>query len=90
MIQAEIDTFLSSFSDNLLLEIAVSPSTLGELEVTLLKMLMRTRKMVTRSVIRPGTISGGMRKLTQDTVKIVKVKMKLIPYLPRTKSPEGR
>ena len=40
---------------------AVRPSTLGELEVTLLKMLMRTRNIVTRSVIRPGTISGGMR-----------------------------
>ena len=52
----------------LILEMAVSPSTLGEFEVTLLKMLMSTRKMVTRSVIRPGTISGGMRKLTQDTV----------------------
>ena len=52
-----------------ILEIAVSPSTLGELEVTLLKMLMSTRKMVTRSVILPGTISGGMRKLTQDTGK---------------------
>ena len=42
---------------------------MGELEVTLLKMLMSTRKMVTRSVILPGTISGGMRKLTQDTDK---------------------
>ena len=43
---------------------AVSPSTLGEFEVTLLKILIKTRKMVTRSVILPGTISGGIRKLT--------------------------
>ena len=74
-----------------LLEIAVSPSTFGELEVTLLKMLISTRKMVTRSVIRPGTISGGMRKLTQDTDKNTKIRIKvLLPYLPRTKRPEGR
>ena len=58
-----------------LLEIAVRPSTLGELEVTLLKILIKTRKMVTSRVILPGTISGGMRKLTQETI---------------TKSPEGR
>ena len=69
----------------------MSPSTFGELEVTLLKMLMRTRKMVTRSVILPGTISGGMRKLTQDTGKSVRIIVNtLLTELPRTKRPEGR
>ena len=43
------------------------PSTFGEFEVTLLKMLIKTRKMVTSRVILPGTISGGIRKLTQET-----------------------
>ena len=47
--------------DKSLLDMAVKPSTLGELEVTLLKMLIKTRKIVTSSVIRPGTISGGIR-----------------------------
>ena len=45
-------------------EIEVRPSTLGELLVMLLKMLINTRKRVTSRVILPGTISGGMRKLT--------------------------
>ena len=46
---------------------AVIPSTLGETLVMVLKMLVSTRKRVTRRAIRPGTTSGGMRKLTQDT-----------------------
>ena len=41
----------------------------------MLKMLIRTRKRVMSSAILPATISGGMRKLTQETT---------------TKSPEGR
>ena len=45
---------------------AVKPSTLGELEVTLLKMLIKTRNIVTSSVIRPGTISGGIRGLESE------------------------
>ena len=48
--------------------IAVSPSAFGMLLVMVLKMLTRTRNTVTRSVIRPGTISGGTRKLIQDTM----------------------
>jgi len=44
-------------------EIEVSPSTFGELLVILVKILIKTRNNVTKSVIRPGTISGGMRKL---------------------------
>ena len=36
-------------------DIAVIPSVLGETLVTLLKMLMRTRKRVTRRAILPGT-----------------------------------
>ena len=35
---------------------AVRPSTLGELEVTLLKMLINTRNMVTSRVMRPSRI----------------------------------
>ena len=54
---------------------AVRPSTLGEFDVTLLKILIKTRKMVTSKVILPGTISGGIRKLTHDT---------------RTNKPDGR
>ena len=46
---------------------AVIPSTLGETLVMVLKMLVSTRKRVTKRAIRPGTTSGGMRKLTQDT-----------------------
>ena len=46
---------------------AVIPSVLGEILVMELKMLVSTRKSVTRSAIRPGTTSGGMRKLTHDT-----------------------
>lgn len=41
---------------------AVSPSAFGELVWIVLKMLIRTRKMVTRSVIRPGMTSGLTRK----------------------------
>ena len=48
---------------------------MGEFELMLLKMLTRTRKRVMRSAIRPGTMSGGMRKEIQETT---------------TKRPEGR
>ena len=48
--------------------IAVSPSALGMLLVMLLKMLTSTRKTVTRIVILPGTLSGGTRKLIQETM----------------------
>ena len=41
--------------------------TFGELVVTLLKMLMRTRKSVIKRAIRPGTMSGGIRKEIQET-----------------------
>ena len=54
---------------------AVIPSVFGVMLVTLLKMLMRTKKSVTSRAILPGTTSGGMRKLTQDVI---------------TKSVEGR
>ena len=42
--------------------------TLGVLVVTVLKMLTRTRKSVTRRAIRPGITSIGMRKDIQDTI----------------------
>ena len=47
---------------------AVIPSVLGDTLVTLLKILMRTRKRVTSRAILPGTTSGGMRKLTQEVI----------------------
>ena len=49
------------------ISMAVSVSALGEFVVTLLKMLTRTRKSVIRRAIRPGTMSGGMRKEIQLT-----------------------
>lgn len=44
------------------------PSALGIFVVMVLKMLTRTRNMVIRSVIRPGTTSGGIRNEIQDTM----------------------
>ena len=38
---------------------AVMPSVFGDTLVTLLKMLIRTRKRVTSKAIRPGTTCGG-------------------------------
>ena len=63
MIQAEVKvkSVDTCYRDSVLLEMAVRPSTLGELEVTLLKILISTRNIVTRSVMRPGTISGGIK-----------------------------
>ena len=40
-----------------------SPSTFGDLLVIVLKMLINTRNRVTNNVMRPGTISGGIKKL---------------------------
>ena len=44
-------------------EIEVSPSTFGEFVVMFVKMLINTRNRVTNNVMRPGTISGGIKKL---------------------------
>ena len=49
-------------------EMAVMPSTLGETEVTLLKMLMRTRKSVMSMAMRPGTTSGGIRNEAHEVI----------------------
>ena len=49
---------------------------LSSSNLTLLKMLMRTRKSVTRRAILPGTTSGLIRKLTQ----LVTTNMKLGRY----------
>ena len=46
----------------------VVPSALGILVVIVLKILTKTRKTVTKRVIRPGTISAGTRKLIHDTI----------------------
>ena len=48
-------------------DMAVIPSTLGDTFVIVLKILVSTRKRVTSKAILPGTTSGGMTKLTQDT-----------------------
>ena len=45
-------------------DMAVRPSTFGDFLVTLLKMLIRTRKSVTSKVSRPETSFGGIKKLT--------------------------
>ena len=47
---------------------AVMPSTFGETLVIVLKMLMSTRKSVTRRDILPGITSMGMRKEIQETI----------------------
>ena len=47
---------------------AVSPSALGVLVVTVLKMFTSTRNSVTSNAIRPGMTSMGMRKEIQDTI----------------------
>ena len=52
---------------NIQASIAVRPSALGVLVVTVLKMLTRTRKRVMRSAILPGMTSGGTTKLIQET-----------------------
>ena len=44
-------------------EIAVRPSTFGDLTIVVLKILIRTRKIVTSKEKRPETASGGMKKL---------------------------
>ena len=44
-------------------EMAVKLSVFGDKVVIVLKMLIKTRKIVMSKVIRPGTISGGIRKL---------------------------
>ena len=53
---------------NIQASIAVSPSALGVLVVTVLKMLTSTRNSVTRSAILPGITSIGMRKEIQETI----------------------
>ena len=44
-------------------DIAVIVSAVGEVIEIELKMLINTKSRVTKRVILPGTISGGMRKL---------------------------
>ena len=53
---------------NIQASIAVSPSALGVLVVTLLKMLTSTRNSVTRSAILPGITSIGMRNEIHETI----------------------
>ena len=63
-------------------EIAVKPSTFGELEDTELKILIKTRNKVTRRVIRPGITCGSIKKLAYDSkyliVKIVTITVMII------------
>ena len=58
---------VSSITITLIVLLIYVPSAFGMFVVIVLKMLMRTRKTVTNSAILPGTISGGTRKLIQDT-----------------------
>ena len=53
---------------NIQASMAVRPSALGVLVVTLLKMLTSTRNKVTRRAILPGITSIGMRNEIQDTI----------------------
>ena len=53
---------------NIQASIAVRPSALGVLVVTVLKMLTSTRNRVTSSAIRPGITSIGIRKEIHDTI----------------------
>ena len=48
-------------------EIAVTPSTFGDIFVIALKVFVSTRKSVTSRQTLAGTISGGIKKLTHDT-----------------------
>ena len=47
---------------------AVRPSALGVLVVTLLKMLTSTRNSVTSRAILPGITSMGIKKEIQETI----------------------
>ena len=53
---------------NIQASIAVSPSALGVLVVTVLKMLTSTRNRVTRRPILPGMTSIGIKNEIQDTI----------------------
>ena len=53
---------------NIQASMAVRPSALGVLVVTVLKMLTSTRNKVTRRPILPGMTSMGMRNDIQDTM----------------------
>ena len=57
-----------SIQANIQASMAVRPSAFGVFVVTVLKMLTRTRKSVTRSAILPGITSMGMRKEIQETI----------------------
>ena len=53
---------------NIQASMAVSPSALGVLVVTVLKMLTSTRNRVTRRPILPGMTSIGIKNEIQDTI----------------------
>ena len=53
---------------NIQASIAVRPSALGVLVVTLLKMLTKTRNSVTSRAILPGITSIGIKKEIQETI----------------------
>ena len=53
---------------NIQASMAVRPSALGVLVVTVLKMLTNTRNKVTNRAILPGITSMGMRNDIQDTI----------------------
>ena len=47
---------------------ALNPETFGELAEMVLKMLIRTKNKVTKSVILPATTSGSIKKLTYHSI----------------------
>ena len=50
--------------DIIQVDIAENPSTFGDMDITELNMLIKTKKRVTSNDILPATIWGSMRKLT--------------------------
>merc|ERR1719376_723009 len=56
-----------SMQANIQASMAVKPSALGVLVVTVLKMLTNTKNNITNKAIRPGMMSEGTRKETHDT-----------------------
>ena len=70
----EVDTYsikapkTNNIQANIQASMAVRPSALGVLVVTVLKMLTSTRKRVTKSAILPGITSIGIRNEIHETI----------------------
>ena len=70
----DVDTYsikapkTNNIQANIHASMAVRPSALGVLVVTVLKMLTSTRKRVTKSAILPGITSIGIRNEIHETI----------------------